>query len=330
VPLPIVVGILAFLAALLLAAGYAGFYLALTKKCLEMPPAQRPDPTWEAREARRQEGKEAFYAMQPEDVSIRSHDGLTLKGWYLPAEQPGKKLAILVHGYTCDGPREFASMVPFYRSMGFDCLLPDHRCHGRSEGSHICFGAKEWRDMLGWANEFIGRLGEDVEVVMHGISMGAATTMLCNEHNPPPQLKCFVEDCGYTNAYEQIYLVLRRDYHLPFPPLGWACALWARLLAGWSLKRDADCLGHIDSCAKPMLFIHGAADPFVPAEMGRRLFEAFPLEKDLLLVPGAGHASAWHEAPAVYEETLRAFLANHITSLPLGKSLESAGKGVLL
>ena len=84
--------------------------------------------------------------------------------------------------------------------------------------------ARRWLDrldVLQWtatADELFGRNNETVtagdstrmrssgtEMVVHGISMGAATTMMVSgevEHgiHQQPFIKCFVEDCGYTSV----------------------------------------------------------------------------------------------------------------------------------
>ena len=44
-----------------------------------------------------------------------------------------------------------------------------------------------------------------------------------------------------------------------------------------------------------MLFIHGDADDYVPTWMVYPLYEAKPGEKELWLVPGAGHAYSYRD-----------------------------------
>ena len=62
----------------------------------------------------------------------------------------------------------------------------------------------------------------------------------------------------------------------------------------------------------PILYIHGEADTFVPVKMVHELYEATPSEKDLYLVPKAEHGNAYDINPALYEEKVRSFSANHI------------------
>ncbi|MDR2753506.1 MAG: alpha/beta fold hydrolase [Oscillospiraceae bacterium] len=304
----VLLGAAAFLVVASLAGGYAGYVLSLTRRKKQAMQLQAPDPKEVLRSTLCNQGKEWFFAQKPEEVLLQSRDGLTLRGYFLPAKRPGNRLLVCSHGYNCNGPDEFGAFLRYYHeALGFHILLPDHRAHGRSDGKYIGFAAREWEDILDWADAFVRRLGPGTQVALHGVSMGGATVMNCNAHNPPGYIKCIVEDCGYTNGYEMISLSVRRDLHIHFPPINWVCALWFRLFVGRSLRRDSDPFGHIANCKTPTLFVHGDADTFVPTEMGLRFYNAAAMPKELLLVPGAGHAMAYPIDPAAYEAKLREF-----------------------
>jgi len=302
-------GVIVFAAQFCIVAGYVAYVMSLTKR-EKRPELQKPDGKADVRVDANKAGQDYLFSLEPEDVSMRSRDGLELKGYFLPAAKPSNKLVVLVHGYTCTGPREFGGFIRFYHDeMNYNILLPDHRAHGRSGGKRIGFSALEWRDILDWADIYAKRLGPDAEVVLHGTSMGGATVMNCNAHNPPDYVKCVVEDCGYTNGYEMMWLAARRDLKLKIPPVMWAMAMWYRLFTGKSLRKDADPYGNIDKFKVPTLFIHGADDPFVPPEMGERCYKAATVPKDLLLIPGAAHAMAYYIGKEAYEAKLREWYA---------------------
>ena len=63
---------------------------------------------------------------------------------------------------------------------------------------------------------------------------------------------------------------------------------------GWNF-REASALAQVAKCELPMLFIHGDADDYVPTWMVYPLYEAKPGEKELWLVPGAGHAYSYRD-----------------------------------
>ena len=304
-------GIVLFLAFLFFASGYVGFMGALKrrKKKGASSRMQTPDPNHAMRLEKEEAGRAWLLAQNPEDVALQSRDGLTLRGYFLPAARPSNKLVVCVHGYSYNGPDQFGAQLPFYHDeLNYHILVPDHRAHGRSEGKYIGFGALEWEDIFDWTAAFVERLGPDTEVVLHGISMGAATVMICNANNPPDYVKCVVEDCGYTNGYEMISLVARRDLHVHFPPMLWAMLFWYRVLQRRSLRKDCDPYGRIDRFKLPTLFIHGSTDSFVPAEMGQRCYDAAAVPKELLLVEGAGHSLSYFVAKEEYEAKVRGFL----------------------
>ncbi|MDR2525293.1 MAG: lysophospholipase [Oscillospiraceae bacterium] len=299
------------------AAGYGGFVYALHRPKQHRPAKpgkQGADPIRLARDAARSAAKKRFTALAPEDCMLQSADNTNLRAWFFPAVNPhSRRLVVFAHGYHNDGPGEFADQLAFYRSdMGFHCLFPDHRAHGRSGGKTIGFGAPEARDLLAWAQNFITRLGSDVEIVLHGISMGAATVLLCSTMHPPPQIKCVIADCGYTNALAQIRHTMRTELRLRFAPLLWVMELWARLLGKVSLRHASDPLGKMPNATLPALFIHGEEDSFVPFEMGKHLFAACPAEKDCLWIPGAAHAMCYSMDTPAYQNAVERWCKRYI------------------
>lgn len=59
------------------------------------------------------------------------------------------------------------------------------------------------------------------------------------------------------------------------------------------------------------MLIHGEADNFVPTEMSRRNYAACRSEKELLLIPGAGHGGAYLVGGETYRSAVTSFLNQH-------------------
>ena len=79
----------------------------------------------------------------------------------------------------------------YNHAMGYNVLLPDLYGHGESEGDHIQMGWKDRWDVIRWseiANEIFKV--KKTRQVIHGISMGAATTMAVSGEKPPDYVKC--------------------------------------------------------------------------------------------------------------------------------------------
>lgn len=302
----VVTAALVLLALLAAAAGYAVFSMAIRRPVKPKPDSK--DPRKIERKAIREKNNAALYALQPEDLSLATPDGLTLKAWFLPAAKPSKRFAVCVHGYKCNGPDEFSHMMPFYHDMlGYNYMIPDNRAHGRSEGNYIGFGSLDYKDILQWTGYLVERFGQDIEIILHGISMGAATVMLANANNPPPQVKLIIEDCGFSTLVDEMKANLKEMTKLKLGfliPLG---SMWCRIIAGYSFQ-DPDCVKAVKNAKNPVLFIHGASDTFVPTDMVYRLFEACTVKKDLLVVEGAVHAYSYYDAPELYREKVVNFI----------------------
>ena len=70
--------------------------------------------------------------------------------------------------------------------------------------------------------------------VIHGISMGAATTMAVSGEKTPDYVKCFVEDCGYTSVWDEFSAQLKDQFGLPAFPLMNITSALCQYRYGWS------------------------------------------------------------------------------------------------
>ena len=150
------------------------------------------------------------------DQYITNDNDLNLHAIAIPAATPTRKVAVLVHGYTDNSIRMLHLAYLYNRILGYHVLLPDLAAHGCSQGDVIQMGWLDRLDVLLWteyADEFFTRvnrfaqentgsptLSPGVEMVVHGISLGAATTMMLAgeiEHGQTQQpfIKCLIEDC---------------------------------------------------------------------------------------------------------------------------------------
>ena len=269
--------------------------------------AERPG-SYEEKQ-RRQTEAERWLREQPtlERVQICSDDGLKLVGHLLPAAGESKKIVLMSHGYRCNGLREWGLYAGFYHRRGYQLMIPDHRAHGESEGRYIGFGWLDRKDLLCWCKALRERFGEDCEILLHGISMGAAAVLLTgSEEELPAQVKGIVADCSFTSAWEEACYRMRADYHLPPFPLLYGADLVCRLRAGYSLKQ-ADVLGRVGRIQVPVLFLHGDADTYVPTEMGYRLYEACHAPKRMAILRDTIHANAWLGDRERFEQSVRWF-----------------------
>lgn len=245
------------------------------------------------------------------DTVIVADDGARLHALYAEAPAPTPRTAVIVHGYTDCAVRMLMIGYLYHRDLGFNILLPDLRYHGASDGRAIGMGWPDRLDVLRWMEVADRRFGGRTRMVVHGISMGAATTMMVSGEELPACVKCFVEDCGYTSVRDEFRKELRDQFSLPaFPLLPAASALCAAKY-GWNFG-EASALRQVAKCRLPMLFIHGDADRFVPTWMVYPLFEAKPGEKELWIVPGATHATSYRDYPEEYARRVGEFVGRYV------------------
>ena len=242
--------------------------------------------------------------MPQEDVSIRSCDGLTLRGKYYEYA-PGAPIELMIHGYRGSSERDMSGGVQRAFRLGRSALIIDQRASGRSEGNVITFGVREHRDCLAWVDFMVKKFGPDVKIILTGISMGASTVLMASGQELPENVIGILADCGYTSAREIIHKILRQ-IHLPIRLVYPFVKLGARLFAGFDLEQ-ADARKAVQNCTRPVIFYHGDGDDFVPWEMSRDNHAACPARKKLVIIPGAGHGLSFPADQERYVAELREF-----------------------
>lgn len=241
------------------------------------------------------------------DTFITNPDGLRLHALY--ASHPeARGTVILVHGYTDNALTMMMLGQVYHDSLSYNILAPDHVRHGKSEGEAIQMG---WLDRLNveqWI-EVAHDKWPDSRMYLHGISMGAATVMMCSGDNLPVYVRGIIEDCGYTSVWDEFAGEIQNQFGLPVHPLldvaSWLCDL----RYGWNFK-EASALEQVRKSTLPMLFIHGDKDDFVPTRMLQPLYEAKTHGyKQMWLSPGSGHALSFLDHPDEYLRQMRTFFA---------------------
>ena len=155
------------------------------------------------------------------DTTIITPRQDTLHAWYIAAPQPTATTAVLVHGYTDCAIRMMPLGRMYNRQLNTNILLPDLYNAGRSSGNHFQMGWNDRLDIKQWTNLIVPQLfGDSARIVVHGVSMGAATTMmLSGDKDVSPSVMAYIEDCGYTSVAEQFSKELKEQFNLPQWPL---------------------------------------------------------------------------------------------------------------
>lgn len=257
-----------------------------------------------------EERKNYLLAQPHSDVYINANDGLKLHATYFPVGDE-KKVVICFHGYTSKGMSDYIALSGYYLKNGYSMLLVDERAHGESEGEYIGFGYLDRIDALGWIDFITDKCGEDVDILLHGTSMGGATVLMASGLELPKQVKGIISDCAFTSPKYVFTHVLHSMYHLPaFPVIPIASAV-NRRTAGYGMD-DCNAAREVKRAKVPILFIHGDADTFVPCSMCDEIYENCASPKMKLIVKGASHAESYYKDTAAYENALNEFIGGII------------------
>ncbi len=239
--------------------------------------------------------------------------GQKLQGYLMRPEKPSDVYVFGAHGYRSDGKGEWCHFAKHYvEEAGFNLFFVDHQAAGESEGEYIGFSSHESKDCLKWLSYMTETFGEDIQIILHGISMGSATVMLMTgSEDLVPNVKFTIADCGFTSAMDEF------DYKidtlkLPFRPIIPLVNAINRKRAGYDFQEDTNALAAVANAKVPVLFVHGDADKFVPTHMVYLLYDACSSEKDLLIVPGAEHAVSYRTDKASYEAKINEFTEKYI------------------
>lgn len=242
-----------------------------------------------------------------EDVSFRTNDGLTLRGWYF--RSAGDRAAIVVHGKDSNriaGENRTAEKIAdFLIADGYDVLLFDLRGHGDSDGDRFSLGYQERRDVAA-AIEFVtGRGVREDRVALIGISMGAGTVLQSLLLHP--NVGAVVADSPYADARTIVTENLQGVAGVP----GWftpGVLLFSNVVFGL----DGDQVRPIDVVRahpeRPILFIHCDKDELIALHHPRELLAASSKKSELWIATGCQHSWAFNQYPAEYQARLVAFL----------------------
>lgn len=250
-----------------------------------------------------------------EDVTFRTSDGLTLRGWYF--RTGGDRAAIVVHGKDSNriaGENRTAEKIAdFLIADGYDVLLFDLRGNGESDGDRFSLGYQERRDVAA-AIEYVTAFGiREDRIALVGISMGAGTvlqTLLLH-----PNVGAVVADTAYTDARTVVAENLEQVAGVP----GWftpGVMLFSKLV----FDLDGDQVRPIDvvraNRERPILFIHCDRDELLALHHPRELFAASASKgSELWIATGCQHAWAFNHYPVEYQARVLAFLESQIPAI---------------
>lgn len=238
------------------------------------------------------------------------NDKIELVARYVPAAEKNNKTIVVAHGWHEDSAL-MARYIKMFHGLGYNVLAPDDRGSGRSGGKYLSFGWLDRLDYVKWINQLIQREGKNTEIGLFGVSMGGATVMNISGEKLPPQVKCVVEDCGFSSIYQEFHDVISNDFHIPAGPILAGGAYIAKPIIGFNFDQ-ANTLKQLAKDKLPILFIHGDKDKFVRTYMVYQNYKATKAPKEIWITKNTSHAHSLKNHYAEYRERVGAFFAKYL------------------
>ena len=252
-----------------------------------------------------------WFVEVPKTTKDIKSGGYTLKAYDIRAEEETHNWVIIIHGYrSC--ARDMSLYAYKFYEQGFNILMPDLKAHGQSEGKYIGMGYSDSKDILKWINVIVDA-DPDAKIVLHGVSMGAATVMFTTGLDVPNNVVCAIEDCGYTSVYEQFKFVANDVMGLPVSNLLLSAAnVFVKTRMGVSMQ-EMNTVKALKKSTTPTMFIHGDKDDFVPFGMLDKVYNANKnIEKEKLVIEGASHGYSATKDEVLYFNSVFTFVNKYI------------------
>lgn len=249
-----------------------------------------------------------------EDVFVETELG-PAPAWLVPAEAPGDRWVIQVHGRAVRR-QEALRAIPVFRAAGYSSLVISYRNDGDAPPSpdhRYALGDTEWRDVEAAIRFALDRGAR--EVVLMGWSMGGATVLQCLTRSELASVvRGVVLDSPVVDWVTALAYQAQLNRLPPFVREGVLILLsnrWAGPITGQSAPIDLTRLDLVARAAElsvPVLILHSVDDGFVPATASEALAYARPDIVTFERFTTARHTKIWNYDRERWESAIAAWL----------------------
>lgn len=241
-----------------------------------------------------------------EQVFIKGYDNTNIHARLIDNNNKDNIWIVGVHGYR-NSSNTFGEFINPLLKKGYNILLPDLRGCGLSKEKYLTMGNKDKYDVKSWI-DYLTEKYPTSKIVIYGVSMGGATTMMTTGLKLSKNVICVVEDCGYSSLYDELKYEINYFLKLPaFPALNLADLIYRFKNKGVSFK-DVSSVEALKKNEIPILFIHGKNDDFVPYFMLQKVYNANKGYKEKIEFDYTWHAEACMKHTDEYYNSINDFI----------------------
>ncbi len=244
---------------------------------------------------------------------ITNSEGLKLHALNITNPHKTDVIIISIHGWSKGAYTQlFKYGKLFYNNLNVNLFLPEMQNCGKSEGSAFGWGYLDYSDMLLWIDRVIEIYGQNCKIILHGLSAGATATLFTAAQELPSNVVCAISD-AIVPSFNDLVLYHIKNY------VGEKKEQWMQSLqSAFDEKPGSYDLSavnlykHAEDISIPVLFIYTAADPVVPIEQQRTLFEQKKGEKAEWLITDSYHDRIVIDHPAEYLKQVVDFINQYL------------------
>ena len=249
-----------------------------------------------------------FVKLKLRDTVIKNNKGEDVHGYIIENQNMSNKWAICVHGYM-GAPSIQAPYAKYFYDTGYNVICPSLRAHGEDKNRYCSMGWHDKDIVIAWIDYLVKKY-PDCEIVLHGVSMGAATVMLATGEKLPRNVKCAVADCGFASCKDQFMHVMKNNMKIPVFPFFKLGNMISVVRGNFNFLK-CEPVKAVAKSSTPTLFIHGTADVFDPYHVIDEVWDACSAEKERLDVENAPHAVSLAYDPELYCSTMDKFIEKY-------------------
>lgn len=242
----------------------------------------------------------ASVGLTAEDFWTKAAPGVWLKCWLVrPVNgETARGTVVLLHG-SSSCKESMLGPAQFLATNGFNAILYDSRACGESGGKWATYGFYERADFSRVLDAALGREKDLGPIGIFGSSYGGSVALQAMADEP--RVRAAIVECAFPDLRETIRDHGRLWLHLPAWVSDLALARAGRL-AGFdpdavSPERSA---ARIGGSSRPVLLIHGTADPRISLAHAERLRVALGTSAEWYPVPDGGHNELWRAGGEEY------------------------------